>query len=287
MMVFVPYHVSGVWLPIQGANPVDSGSIGVGILLSSGVTISTIPRKGFRRLELDPTTERVLEIMDVDRGFAESLWIREERPLGYGYGASASRALALALAIEVIKGRGSLCRAGEVAHVAEVVCGSGLGDVIAEAMGMGIVARIKHGPPCRGVVDSFVPRKRYAIVTLPLGRMTTREMHEVYGERIRRVARSYIDRFLENPSIETFLEVSKGFSRDVGFLDRVTEERVLQALRRYLSQGLAMGFFIKKKLLTVVAEPSAASEIGESLAGVMGVEPSIDLLGTRRAVVEI
>ncbi len=285
MKVFVPYHISGVWKPIVSRDPVESGSLGIGIVLSSGVTISTEPIDGGCELELDPTTRTVLKLMGVSEGALPKLWIKEDRPLGYGYGASASRALALSLLIEVLMGKGSFCRAGEVAHVAEVICGSGLGDVIAEALGMGIAVRLRHGPPCKGIVDSFIPKRIYTVITVPLGRMTTSEMHAVYGDRIARFSQRFIEMFLESPSIHRFVEVSHLFSKEVGFLTKDLEERVSKALAKYLSVGVVLGFFIKKKLLVVIAEKDYEVDVASALRKELGIEPFIDLLGIRRTVV--
>ncbi len=288
MRIFVPYHISGVWLPVHSSSPLDSGSLGIGIVLSSGVMLANDVHVHAEPLRLDPTTELVAREYGASDERLSSMRIIEPRPLGYGYGASAARALALAIALEIMYGRGSLCRAGEVAHVAEVVCGSGLGDVIAELEGVGLVLRKRHGPPCRGVVDSYVPPRRYAVVTLPLGRMTTREMHEIFGERIRSLAPRYIDSFLESPSIERFLEVSHGFSKEVGFLTRDLEQRVREILSSYIARGCVLGFFVKKRLLVVVAEPGSENDVAEALSGLSkGSNPAIDFLGTSRAVVSV
>jgi len=284
MKVFVPYHVTGVWKPIVVRSPIESGSVGVGIVLSSGVELHYPTTRG-NLADLDETSRKVLELTNTPQSFVEKVELRERYGLGQGYGASAARALALSLAIEMVRGRASFLRACEVAHVAEVLCGTGLGDVVAEAMGFGIVARLRHGPPGRGIVECFVPKTRISVVTASMGFMSTREMHRVYGDRIRRFAGMYIELFLENPTIESFVQASHGFSLDVGFLTRDLDRVLSERMRNLIAKGYVLGYFVKKKLLVIICVEGVEDEVSEILKS-LRLEPRIDSVGIKSAVVE-
>ncbi len=287
MKVFVPYHISGVWKPILSRNPLESGSVGIGIVLSSGVELLYGELRARRPVsKLDPTSMKVLELTGTPTHFLDHVEMRERYGLGQGYGASAARALALSIAIEVVRGSASFTKACEVAHVAEVLCGTGLGDVVAEAMGFGIVVRLRHGPPGRGVIECFVPRKRFGVVTASMGTMSTREMHELFGSRINRFAAKYMEQFLDSPSMDSFVEASHGFSLEVGFLPRDLDEALRNKLRPLTARGEVLGYFVKKKLLVVVCVHGAEEEVSDALRS-LNLEPRIDCVGMRRAVVEV
>ena len=67
-------------------------------------------------------------------------------PLGSGFGASGAGALSCAYALNGAFDLGLFAsQVGEAAHGAEVVSGTGLGDVIAQSTG-GLVVRLSPGP---------------------------------------------------------------------------------------------------------------------------------------------
>ncbi len=281
--VFVPYHITGFWLPVETGDPATTGSFGAGIVLESGVRVEFPSDRG---IELDPTSSYCLELLGGEkaRKFARYLSIAERYRLGEGYGASAARSLALALAYTALRGF-SRCRAGLAAHLAEVTMGTGYADVLAQFTGGGLVYRVKPGAPCIGVADS-IPLPRLAIVTAVLGSMTTQEMHRVYGYAIRVEGLRAYRLFVDNPSLETFLELAHSFSTRVGFLTTDLDERIRTALSKHLSRGIVLGYFVKKKLLVVVSEPSSAEDVAAALK-VMGFETRVDWIGRERAEVAI
>jgi len=281
VIIRVPYHVSGFWIPIYAKSVEESGSLGAGLILS-------------RRLEalagagLPPNDSVSLRVATLS-GLREPMGmeLREPYPLGRGFGASAARALAQALAIEVARGRGSMLRAGRLAHEAEVLEGTGLGDVIAEFYGGALVVRLRPGPPGRGLVDRYPVSRKMRVVALTLGSMTTREMHRLYLERISRCGPEAYRSFLKNPGLETFVEEANRFSLCVGFASQEVRERVEAAIRRWLAQGAALGFFVKKKLLVVVLEEGIAYEVAEALRKEFKSSVWIDSIGAPGAEVEL
>ncbi len=283
MKIFVPYHISGLWVPIKRGSFVDTGSLGVGIVLESGVELARCPTSC---VELDPTSRIAASIYGVRSDVLEGYHLREAHGLSEGYGASAARTLAVAVALEIDRGLGSLCRAGEAAHIAEVAMGTGLGDVIAEFYGGGLVVRTEPGAPCRGRVDAY-PIRRYCIVTVVLRRWSTVDMLRSLWNRMTVAGRRLYEEFLSRPGIDTFLELAHRYSRELGFLTKELDDALRNALGRYLARGDVLGYFVKKALLVIVVEPSTCSEIASVLERCLGFKPSIDWVGYRGVVVEL
>ena len=274
--VLVPYHITGFWYPVYRGDPYRTGSLGAGLVL--GTYLEAYPcERGVR----DPVVNRVLALLGVKQGVC----FREPRPVGVGYGASAARSLAASLLVGASRGL-SFCRAAQEAHRAEVELGTGLGDVIAESVGIGLVYRVAPGAPCIGLADYVVPKGRLVVVTAPMGRMATPAMLREYASRIARLGREAYRGFMRNPSLEGFLEHARRFSRGVGFLTQELEERIQGLLRRYLAQGSIAGLYVKKRLLVVVVDPSDAEEVAEVLRRGLGSDAFIDPISSRGPAIE-
>jgi len=266
--VRVPYHITGFWLPILKDDVYATGSLGAGVVLGTYVEAYPCARK-----LNDKVISRAFELLNLEDGVYVCL--DEPRPVRVGYGASAARALAAALSVGLPRGL-SFCTICREVHRAEVELGTGLGDVLAESVGVGVVYRIEPGAPCVGVADFIVPREDAAVITLPLGQMDTAFMLRQFRDRIVEAGKRAYSAFIRNPSFEKFLECAHRFSREVGFLSREYEEMLLKALSMYLSRGDVLGYFIKKRLLVLLVEKRSAVEIADILSMDVGAPVYID-----------
>ena len=154
--VFVPGHITGFFSIENHEVSLKNGSCGAGFLLSKGVKTTISPSD---ELEIDvnqgnrTVIDEVLSILDVETNFRIAQDI--QLPIGAGFGTSAASALSLSLALNEFLDLGysdELC--GQVAHMAEVNLGAGLGDVIAQT-GKGLVLRTSPGAPGIGEIESF------------------------------------------------------------------------------------------------------------------------------------
>ena len=155
---WVPYHITGFFAARQSVNPLQSGSIGCGLCLTPGA-ITTIESS----LDIQ-TTEIILNGLvseaPVSRFVAKKLAEGPVRvktdmnmPFGAGFGASGAGALGCAYALNCHFDLGLTAdQAASVAHAAEVVNRTGLGDVIAQNSG-GLVVRLEPGAPGIGRID--------------------------------------------------------------------------------------------------------------------------------------
>ncbi len=151
---FAPGHVTGFFDPsLEARDPRGRGSTGGGLVLGAGATAEatwtpegpsrvTVRSPAARRL---PISEEVARRLAAPCGGRVEVRIVHELPIGQGFGASASGALATGLAVARATGQPT-SRAVEVAHLAELFGGGGLGGVAA-ILGGGVELRVRPGIP--------------------------------------------------------------------------------------------------------------------------------------------
>ena len=211
--VFVPGHVTGFFNIENHEISLKNGSCGAGFLLSRGVksTISPSDRLSIDVNQGDETViEEVLKILEIDDTFKITQDI--QLPIGAGFGTSAASAFSLTLAINEFLNLGSsqeLC--GQIAHMAEINLGAGLGDVIAQT-GKGIVLRTKPGAPGIGEIESF--RKDVFIAYKTFGTIKTSDIisDPYHREVLSQVGLKYLELFEKETTLENFLSFSNSFS---------------------------------------------------------------------------
>ncbi len=189
--------------------------------------------------------------------------------LGLGYGLSSAIAIAYSYAkliTESTRHPISLTKASIVAHIAEVMNLTGLGDVIAETYGGGLVVRLRPGPPSIGAIDS-IPLSNVYVLICELRRAvksTPQMLIEGLNEQVKFGLIAYKN-FIKNPSIESFLNEAYRFSKAVGFLTHDLDKRVKMVLKPYLRQGCVLGYYVKKSLLLILTEGECVNEVKTAL----------------------
>lgn len=217
--VFVPGHITGFFTIENHEIKLKNGSCGAGFLLSKGVktTVSPCDKLIIDVNQGDTTViDEVLSILEIDTNFKITQDI--QLPIGAGFGTSAASALSLTLALNEFLNLGysdELC--GQIAHMAEVDLGGGLGDVIAQT-GKGLVLRTKPGAPGIGEIKSF--NENVFIGWKTFGGIDTssviRDSHQ--KEVITSAGGKYLGLFEDDPSVENFLDFSLKFSQDIGLM---------------------------------------------------------------------
>lgn len=226
---FVPSHISGFFLPFITKNPERSGSLNCGPCLDRGViTEVTVKRseKNSVKVIIDgadteaPTTRTAARlILSKARGrYSVSIRHRCQVPVGAGYGASGGGALGTALALSAALGlklkREEILR---TAHVAEVTCRTGLGDVGAQARG-GLVMTLSYGAPPHGRWINITVPENLRVVCATLGGISTRRVlgNRAVIKRIRAAGRRAFQRTMSRPTVREFLSASKYFMEESG-----------------------------------------------------------------------
>ena len=217
--VFVPGHITGFFTVEDHEVSLKKGSCGAGFLLSRGVktTISSSDKFTFDVNQGDDTViAEVLKILETDADFKIVQDI--QLPIGAGFGTSAASALSLTLALNEFLDLGystDLC--GQIAHMAEVSLGAGLGDVIAQT-GRGMVLRTAPGAPGIGEIKSFETDAVIGWKTFGGIETSSIIQNPHHNEVISDAGLKYLEYFEEKPSLRNFLDFSNRFSRQTGLM---------------------------------------------------------------------
>lgn len=244
MSVFVPGHVTGFFNIENHESKLKNGSCGVGFLLTKGVKTTVIESDNFEfevNLGDDTIVCEVLRILNLDNSNFKIIQ-DIQLPIGAGFGTSAASALSLALALNDFLDLGyskELC--GQIAHMAEVNLGAGLGDVIAQT-GSGLVLRTKSGAPGIGEIKSFNQDVYIAYKTF--GPIETSEIiaDANYKKIISEVGLKYLELFEEKPSLDNFLIFSKKFSCETGLMSPEVKKQIeyFESIDDVLGSSMAM-----------------------------------------------
>ncbi|MEJ5292945.1 MAG: pantoate kinase [Candidatus Methanosuratincola sp.] len=270
---YAPAHITGFFTVCRSEEPIRSGSTGAGICIAGGVKTRLSAREGRPsgfQLRCNgspvssPTCSYVASRMVPEQeGYAIVAEQESVLPANYGYGVSGSSALSLAISINRALGMGmSLREVASVAHVAEVVNETGLGDVLAETVG-GLEVRTSPGGPGIGVARQIPLSEDYVVISTPVAEFQTRRMitERLTVNRINRLGKEALEAFLESPTVENFMFQSRRFWDGVG----LSNEVIRSVLKRYESAGVENPS-AKKGLVFAVVERARLAGILRSLA---------------------
>jgi pantoate kinase len=171
-----------------------------------------------------PVSRRVVAIF-AERSLLDDFRIEEishhiDIPQGSGFGSSGAGALSLSLALNsALASPLGRAAAGEIAHQAEVECGTGLGTVIGEYYG-GFEIRTRAGAPGFGRVVPIPADENLHILFVVYRKISTKTSlaDPRIRERINRTGEGLIADLLLNPSLEGFLWASRAFSERSGLV---------------------------------------------------------------------
>jgi len=141
-----------------------------------------------------------------------------EVPIGAGFGSSGAGALGAALALSnALKINLTYNQVGQVAHVAEVKCRTGLGTVGGLMVG-GCVLVVEPGAPRYALIDRIPISQDYQIVAgvfaprLTKNFLESREKEAIINE----MGQKTMKKILSNPSLENFLRSCREFAEKTG-----------------------------------------------------------------------
>jgi pantoate kinase len=230
---FVPGHISGFFQVCEASDLERKGSRNCGPCIDIGVTT---------RVEVRPSDRTKVKIFINDKQApeAQTSFVAAEQilhdapepsdvivkhysqvPIGAGYGASGAGAFGVALALPKALGVTiSKTEAARVAHIAEVTCGTGLGDVGAQMTG-GLVIGTEPGAPPHGGWHRISVQNDIGIVCGTLGPLLTKELlrDKKILERSKKYGGIALKKLLSSPEIKNFVDVSSEFAESMGLLD--------------------------------------------------------------------
>ncbi len=187
---------------------------------------------------------------------------RFEVPIGCGFGASGAGALSTALALNSLLSLNmTLNEVAQIAHRAEVVNNTGLGDVIAEAYGGGIVIRKRPGPPGIGMLDFISVPYATEISYVTFGEKSTSDIlrEDSCVRRVNEAGRAAMKELLKKPEPETFMRAA----RDFALKSELVCERCRDAIEAVAAEGKVASVAMLGDTVFVLGYSEALEEFGE------------------------
>ena len=246
---FSPGHVTAFFEVFEDADPRRKGSRGAGLSLSLGVTtvarVREAPRPSLdvlvngKRARAEVTEAAARKVLG-EESFEVKLLADTPLPVSQGFGVSSAAALSTTLALDDALGLG-LARDELVtlAHVAEVECGTGLGDVVPASLG-GMDLRLRPGAPGHAVVRRFEVHKDLLLAVVGpelLTRSVLRNLQKVAA--INRYGGACADAFSGDPRFERLFDLGNEFAEATGLAGKTVLE-VVRASRMFGRAAMAM-----------------------------------------------
>jgi pantoate kinase len=270
--VFVPLHVSGIWVAHYSSDPLRTGSTGAGLNISSYLVSEVRP--GPCRVVLNEREVLREPSLRACREAGVSVETRAASPveLGKGFGLSAALLMSHCIGLYVLAEK-PLTKALQLAHVLEVEHGTGLGDVVAEWIG-GFEVRVEPGAPGVGRAYRIIPRTRVDLVVAELGGFeSTASMLSRIPPEVYRLGSELLERVVETEDLQVFFESARRFTSMV--FDYAEARRALEG-----AKGV-VGYYLKKSALVVWAERDRVLDVLEALwkAGIKAKWATISPMG--------
>jgi pantoate kinase len=241
---FCPGHISGYFRRIVGDSVAVTGSTGSGIVISEGVTATIVPadstsvsveRKDatgnlIHHSAGSPPLEYVLEKLGVTVAVTTVCHL----PIGAGFGLSAAALLATLTAVNRSYTLDlSPHDIAALAHEAEVVHRTGLGDVAA-CQGGGRVVRTGPGIDAEIIRSFDLPEPLYAVSFGPIATPS------VLGspEQMERVAAAFPSDLPEDA--RDFFRISRLFAEKSGLLTKEADEVIRRCTRNNIPASMTM-----------------------------------------------
>jgi pantoate kinase len=257
---WVASHLTGIFeIRDNSCDLLRKGSRGAGLSINRGV-ITTV------RKTIDPGFEvffdgkiRLRTEAAVTKQIVELLLPEKQRsnlriehtfqvPLSSGYGASAAGAVGAAFAINDLLELGlTKLELFQIAHRAEVITKSGLGDVIGLYQG-GLEIRLREGAPGVGKTMPFKNIDRWKVATVHLGTLPTSEVLSNHHKRkiVNNAAREVISELIQSPTFSNFVTQSVTFTVEANLWSNRLSECIKNLPESVIGSQIMLGeaFFI-------------------------------------------
>jgi len=252
---FCPAHITGFFkAELEGNDPNHIGSLGAGFSIQKGVKTTVILSsrnpsnttkfhiqiKGFKTGDVR-VSEYVLNefLADNDDYFVDVIH-ELDVPVGYGLGCSAAVALSLSLALNQALDTGySKTEAAQIAHLAEIRCKTGLGDVLASYHG-GFEIRTKSGAPGVGKLEKIDPKEKLDVLIVCFNPISTKKF---LGEKISLVnglGGKMVQELIKSKDIGEFQDKSIKFAKYIKVVTPKMEKVVSELRKNGIKCGVAL-----------------------------------------------
>ncbi len=219
---YCPGHISTIFQIRMHENPIFSGSRGAGIVIDEGVITEVEIVLGLgiktylngRRLDFRPSLVMAGKMVpNADK----KIIIRHttKLPAGAGFGVSAASVMGTGLCLNNLFSLDMPIEAiAETAHVTEVECKTGLGDVGPMLIG-GVEMRKKEG--AHGLIEN-ISTETDNLICFSFGPVDTGSAINNNTPKLNHLADSILPKLFSNPAFDNFMACSLEFSKNTGFL---------------------------------------------------------------------
>ncbi|MFH1328950.1 MAG: hypothetical protein ABIH76_08965 [Candidatus Bathyarchaeota archaeon] len=261
---FAPSHITGLFAINHDNDPLKEGSRGAGVSLELGVYTTVKSTKSLKwkaQIRINKMLAKAEVSQAVIKKFSKltsqaydiSIDHHIEVPVGAGFGVSGAGALSLALALNEELNVGlSRIEVAQIAHLAEINRGTGLGTVLAATFG-GLEIREKPGAPGIGTVKT-ISNPDGKVISLCLGSLATKKFlrNTAFQKKVNAVGNKLIGGLILNFTSSNFLLFSRKFADKLNLYTQRLE-RILRNLGNQGLESFSMNFF-GEALFTIVKE---------------------------------
>ena len=254
---FCPAHVTGFFKANLGKNQEVAekfGSMGAGFSIKEGVTTKVIISaknnqhsrfrisiKGFQSDKTDVSEFVLKEFLKL--GNFEDVFFDIEHqisiPVGYGLGSSGAVALSLSYALDqVLELKLNKIEIGKIAHIAEINCKTGLGDVLASYHG-GFEIRVKPGAPGIGKVEK-IDIDDISIIMICFSPISTNKFIQEQLSKINGLGGKMVNKLLESKDYDNFQDMSLEFAKYINVMTPRMEKLIEELSLNGIKSGIAI-----------------------------------------------
>jgi len=185
-------------------------------------------------------------------------------PVGAGYGASGSGALGVAYGLNKLLGLElSPFKCGKIAHISEVINKTGLGTICG-LLCSGLCVLTEPGYPC--TFERIPVPNNIRVICTSFGKISTKSIlsDEEFQSKIKKAGKIILKKFISNPNIKSFMELSHEFIEKTQLLD-VLGLRKTKSLIEELNKCNILGASMNQlgRSVFAVCRSSRADEILE------------------------
>jgi pantoate kinase len=290
---FSPAHITGFFKAELDENKKTElqGSLGAGFSIEKGVTTTVeVEDSNFTDFKIkisgyQPDNTQVSEFVineflkNLDGNYFVSIHHDIKVPVGYGLGCSAAVALSLVYALnEAFGTKFSKEHLGKMAHNAEVMCQTGLGDVLASYHG-GFEIRVKGGAPGIGQLKK-IPMDAPSAIMICFSPISTKQFLKDRLSSINGLGGKMVNKLVQSENIDQFHEFSVEFANYVNIVTPKMKS-VIEDLR---SHGIKSGVALFGETVFTLVPKNLEDQVVEILEkypdGII-IKSKIDDIGAR------
>jgi pantoate kinase len=248
----VPGHITGLFEIVLSNNPLQMGSRGAGFSIDNPIfTTVSYEKNDEPGIEIFYNNEKITGDVDLEvtKNFGDFCQDKHlvithfsKLPIGAGFGTSGAGALGTAFALnEICKTNYSKEKLGQIAHQAEVICHTGLGDVISQLQG-GAEIRTEAGAPGYGSIKDFIWPSKMLVLSANLGELSTKAIitNTKYVYKINDISQDLLSKLRLKPILGTFLDVSYEFAQKIGLMSSEVSSLLQELHKRDYNGSMIM-----------------------------------------------